>query len=64
MVGRSWALRTGFKGIYRDKIDLRVPFEVKRELERKAKEKGLSISDLVRLYIEKCLAEDTPERAR
>ena len=52
-----WSIRQGKMGLYREKITIRLPFEVVRELERKAKERGLSLSDLMRLYIERGLEE-------
>jgi antitoxin component of RelBE/YafQ-DinJ toxin-antitoxin module len=54
----TWSLRRGKQGMYREWIGVRVPFEVKRALEKKAKERGLSISDLMRFYVEKGLEED------
>jgi post-segregation antitoxin (ccd killing protein) len=53
---QSWAIRN--KGIYREWLVVRVPFQVKQQLEQKAKARGLSISDLVRLYIEKAFKEE------
>lgn len=52
-----WSIRQGKKGLYREKITIRLPFEVVRELEKKAKERGLSLSDLMRVYIERGLEE-------
>jgi hypothetical protein len=63
MENKSWAIRNGFKGVYRDILGVRLPFEVKRDLEKKAKEKGLKVSDLVRLYIEKGLASEGKSEA-
>jgi hypothetical protein len=59
MENKSWAVREGFKGIYREMLVVRLPFEAKRSLEEKAKEKGLKVSDLVRVYIEKGLASES-----
>jgi hypothetical protein len=59
MENKSWAVRRGFKGIYRDQIVVRLPFEAKRSLEKRAREKGLKVSDLVRVYIERGLASES-----
>jgi len=53
----AWSIRQGRRGMYREKVTIRFPFEVVRELERRARERGLSLSDLVRLYIERGLEE-------
>jgi len=53
---KDWALRK--KGIYREYLVLRVPFEIKRKLQKLAKRKKLSVSDLVRLSIERLLNEE------
>jgi len=53
-----WVIRQGCKGVYRTKVDVRVPFWVKEKLERESRKQGMSVSDLVRLYIEKGLAEE------
>ena len=53
---KDWALRK--KGIYREYLVLRVPFEIKRKLQKVAKRKKLSVSDLVRLSIERLLSEE------
>jgi hypothetical protein len=63
MENRSWAIRQGFKGVYRDQIVVRLPFEAKRSLEKRAKEKGLKVSDLVRVYIERGLASESESEA-
>jgi predicted DNA-binding protein len=63
MENKSWAIRNGFKGVYREFLAIRLPFEVKRSLEKKAKEKGLKVSDLVRVYIEKGLASESKSEA-
>jgi hypothetical protein len=63
MENKSWAVRDGFKGIYREVLVVRLPFEVKRNLEKKARERGLKVSDLVRLYIEKGLASESGSEA-
>jgi hypothetical protein len=58
MEGVAWSIRQGKKGLYREKITIRLPFEAVRELEERARKKGLSLSDLMRFYIEKGLEED------
>ncbi|MCI4454093.1 MAG: ribbon-helix-helix protein, CopG family [Thermodesulfobacterium sp.] len=60
MAETIWSVKQGKKGVYREWMGVRVPFEIKRALERKAKERGLSVSDLVRVYIERCLKEEDP----
>ena len=57
---KDWALRK--KGIYREYLVLRVPFEIKRKLQKVAKRKKLSVSDLVRLSIERLLNEEDLEK--
>jgi antitoxin component of RelBE/YafQ-DinJ toxin-antitoxin module len=57
---KDWALRR--KGIYREYLVLRVPFEIKRKLQKVAKRKKLSVSDLVRLSIERLLNEEDLEK--
>lgn len=54
----AWSIRQGKKGLYREKITIRLPFEAVGELKERARKKGLSLSDLMRFYIEKGLAED------
>jgi macrodomain Ter protein organizer (MatP/YcbG family) len=51
----TWSVKQGKKGLYREKITIRLPFEIVRALEGKAKERGLSLSDVIRLYIEQGL---------
>jgi predicted HicB family RNase H-like nuclease len=46
------------KDFYRTKIDVRVPFATKKLLQEKAKEHGISLSDLLRFYIERSIKED------
>jgi macrodomain Ter protein organizer (MatP/YcbG family) len=53
-----WGIRQGNKGIYREKKTIRLPFEVVRELEERAKERGLSLSDLIRFYVERGLKKE------
>jgi post-segregation antitoxin (ccd killing protein) len=57
----TWSLRKGKQGIYREWVGVRLPFEVRRELEKRAKARGISISDLIRLYIEQGLKKETEE---
>jgi hypothetical protein len=54
----AWSIKQGKKGLYREKISIRLPFEAVRKLEEKARAQGLSLSDLMRLYIERGLKED------
>jgi len=63
MENKSWAIKKGSKGIYRDQIVVRLPFEAKRSLEKRAKEKGLKVSDLVRVYIERGLTSESGREA-
>jgi antitoxin component of RelBE/YafQ-DinJ toxin-antitoxin module len=51
-----WTIKSW--GSCKNQITVRLPEDVKRELMDKAKQKGLSLSDLVRVYIEKGLAEE------
>jgi predicted DNA-binding protein len=53
----EWTIRQGKKGLYREKITVRLPFEIVRALEGRAKKKGLSLSDVIRLYIEQGLKD-------
>ena len=53
-----WSIRQGKKGLYRGRIAIRLPFEIMQELKSKAKERGLSLSDLMRVYIERGLKEE------
>jgi hypothetical protein len=47
-----------FKELHRELIVVRLPFELRRRLERKAREREMTISKLVRLYLEKGLVEE------
>jgi predicted HicB family RNase H-like nuclease len=47
-----------FKELCNDQIVIRIPFELRRSLEQKAKEKKISLSKLVRSYLEKSLLEE------
>jgi predicted HicB family RNase H-like nuclease len=51
-----WTIKSW--GSCKDQITVRLPENIKRELVDKAKQKGLSLSDLVRVYIEKGLTEE------
>jgi post-segregation antitoxin (ccd killing protein) len=52
----TWAIKKW--GSCRDQIAVKLPEDIKRELMERAKQKGLSLSDLVRVYIEKGLKEE------
>jgi predicted DNA-binding protein len=52
----DWTI--GRKGIYKEYLILRIPPKIKKELKQLAKRKRLSVSDLVRLSIEKLLNEE------
>jgi hypothetical protein len=54
----AWGVKQGRRGLYRERVTIRLPFMAVRELEERARERGLSLSDLMRLYIEKCLKEE------
>jgi post-segregation antitoxin (ccd killing protein) len=56
MVREGWAIKNW--GNYKELIAVRLPVKIKKELMEKAKQRGLSLSDLVRIYIERCLAEE------
>jgi predicted DNA-binding protein len=50
-----------FKELCREQIVVRLPFELRRRLEREAREKNLTISKLVRLYLEQNLEKGLVE---
>jgi post-segregation antitoxin (ccd killing protein) len=52
---QSWAIKQGRKGRYREKLDVRLPFEVMSELRKRARLQGITVSDLVRLYIQQAI---------
>jgi antitoxin component of RelBE/YafQ-DinJ toxin-antitoxin module len=56
----SWAVRKDRS--YKILFNVRLPVKVKKELEEVAKKKGLTVSDLVRLGIEKILKEELNEK--
>jgi antitoxin component of RelBE/YafQ-DinJ toxin-antitoxin module len=56
----SWAVRKDRS--YKILFNVRLPVKVKKELEEVAKRKGLTVSDLVRLGIEKILEEELNEK--
>jgi post-segregation antitoxin (ccd killing protein) len=51
-----WAIKSW--GSCKNQITVRLPEDVKRDLMDRAKQRGLSLSDLVRVYIEKGLTEE------
>jgi predicted HicB family RNase H-like nuclease len=55
MVKEMWSIKSW--GSCKGQIAVRLPERIKQELLGRAKEKGLSLSDLVRLYIERGLTE-------
>jgi len=57
----TWSIKQGKRGVYKEWMAVRVPFEVRRKLEQKAKEYGLSLSDTIRLYLEKGLKDELKE---
>jgi hypothetical protein len=56
----DWVI--GRKGIFREYLVLRVPFQIKRELRQLARKERVSVSDLVRMAIEKFLKETNLEK--
>jgi predicted HicB family RNase H-like nuclease len=54
---QNWAINQGRKGQYRVKIQVRLPFQVMAALREKARLQGITVSDLVRLYIQEKLKE-------
>jgi len=53
---RGWAIK--HKRNYRDKLDVRLPWGIKEELKRIAGQRNMTLSDLVRLAVEKFLEEE------
>jgi len=60
MKKEDWVI--GRKGIYKEYLVLRIPSQVKKELKQLARKKKLSVSDLVRLAIERLLKEEKVEQ--
>jgi antitoxin component of RelBE/YafQ-DinJ toxin-antitoxin module len=56
----SWAVRKDRS--YKILFNVRLPVKVKEKLEEVAKKKGITVSDLVRLGIEKILEEELNEK--
>lgn len=52
MMGK-WAVKRW--GSYGETLTIRLPLEIKMELKQEAWEKGLTLSDLVRLYLEEAM---------
>jgi hypothetical protein len=50
---RGWAVK--YKRNYRDKLDVRLPWGIKEELKKIAEQRNMTLSDLVRLAVEKFL---------
>jgi predicted DNA-binding protein len=56
-MGRNgWAVK-GW-GSYGETVTVRLPLEIKAQLVERAKQKGLTLSDLIRLYVERGLGEE------
>jgi antitoxin component of RelBE/YafQ-DinJ toxin-antitoxin module len=45
-----WTIKS--KKIYEDQLNVRIPSHIKKELKKLAKEKGITPSDLARIYIQ------------
>jgi len=58
---QTWAIKQGRKGQYRVKIQVRLPFQVMSELKKRARLQGITVSDLVRLYIQQAIEKSTKE---
>jgi hypothetical protein len=56
---QDWILRR--RGIQRVNIVFRVPYDIRRRLRVIALKKGLTVSELLRLWIDKCLKEEEKE---
>jgi len=52
----EWTIKSW--GSCKNQITVRLPEEIKQELMERAKQKRLSLSDVVRVYIEKGLTEE------
>jgi predicted DNA-binding protein len=63
MLQRGWAIK--HERNYRDNMNIRLPWGIKEELKRIADQRNMTLSDLVRLSIEKFLAEvETEDKLR
>jgi predicted DNA-binding protein len=62
MLSRGWAIK--HERNYRDNLNIRLPWGVKEELKRIAERKNISLSDLVRLAVEKFLEEEVGEKVK
>jgi predicted HicB family RNase H-like nuclease len=56
MLPKGWSVNE--RKNYKDNMNIRLPWEAKKELKRIAKKKGMTLSDLVRLAVEKFLEEE------
>jgi antitoxin component of RelBE/YafQ-DinJ toxin-antitoxin module len=56
---QDWILTR--RGIQRANIVFRVPYDIRRRLRVVASKKGLTVSELLRLWIDKCLKEEEKE---
>jgi hypothetical protein len=55
MLPRGWAVKN--ERNYRDNMNIRLPWGIKEELKRIAKQRDMTLSDLVRMAVEKFLEE-------
>lgn len=56
-MGRNgWAVK-GW-GSYGETVTVRLPLEIKAQLVERARQRGLTLSDLIRLYVERGLDEE------
>jgi predicted DNA-binding protein len=55
MLPRGWAVNE--RKNYKDNMNIRLPWEAKRELKRIAEKRNMTLSDLVRLAVERFLEE-------
>jgi predicted DNA-binding protein len=63
MLQRGWAIK--HERNYRDNMNIRLPWGIKEELKRIAEQRNMTLSDLIRLSIEKFLAEvETEDKLR
>jgi predicted DNA-binding protein len=63
MLQRGWAIK--HERNYRDNMNIRLPWGIKEELKRIAEQRNMTLSDLVRVSIEKFLAEvETEDKLR
>jgi len=56
---QDWILTR--RGIQRVSINFRVPYDIRRRIRVVALKRGLTVSELLRLWIDKCLKEEEKE---